>query len=142
MIDQPPPATKRDAAFRILFSELSELFAKVESLIGTVEAADMSAKQTARTLQESLRVSKQLIAALPDKPVPMIEAKRANPVLVGLVTAVVAGLVAGGVVAGAFALLGNQREEARVGRTVTAAFATLDPVTRAKLQAAIDKAAQ
>lgn len=142
MSDEARPATKRDAAFRILFSELSELFAKVESLLETVQTVDASAKQSARTLQETLRAAKQVAAALPDKPVPMVEPKKANPLTVSVCAAIVAGIVAGGVVAGCSMWIGGSREEARVGRAVMAAWPSLDTGTREKLQAAINAASR
>lgn len=132
-MNDPLPATKKEAVSKIILGELTDLFGKVETLREAILAVD-------RTVQVSTKALKSAAAAMPDKPIPMIEPKRANPLIVAAVAAVVGGLVAGAVVVGGVALLSHGQEEARVGRAVIAVFPTLDATTQQKLQAAIDKA--
>ncbi|KVN48768.1 hypothetical protein WT12_08460 [Burkholderia territorii] len=138
----PGPQTRRDAALRIVLGEMHDLFAKAEALAGRVQEIDASTKDTARSVQEATIAAKKLLAAMPDKPVPMIEPKKANPLTVAIAAALVAGLVAGIVVVGGMQIFGKGQEDAKLGRAVTAAFPMLDAETQAKLQAAINKASQ
>ena len=138
----PGPQTRRDAALRIVLGEMHDLFGKAEALTNRVQEIDASTKDTARSVQEATMAAKKLLAAMPDKPVPMIEPKRTNPLTVAIAAALVAAIVAGVVVVGGMQIFGKGQEEAKLGRAVTAAFPLLDAVTQAKLQAAINKASQ
>ncbi|VWC40789.1 hypothetical protein BLA23254_06953 [Burkholderia lata] len=138
----PAPQTRRDAALRIVLGEMHDLFGKAEALANRVQEIDASTKETARSVQEATMAAKKLLAAMPDKPLPMIEPKRANPLAVAIAASLVAGLVAGVVVFGGMQMFSKERDEAKLGHAVTAAFPLLDAETQAKLQAAINKASR
>ncbi|HDR9474431.1 hypothetical protein [Burkholderia multivorans] len=136
------PQTRRDAALRIVLGEMHDLFARAEALAGRVQEIDASTKETARSVHDATMAAKKLLAAMPDKPVPMVEPKKANQLAVAIAAALIAGIVAGVVVVGGMQLFSKGQEEAKLGRAVTAAFPMLDADTQAKLQAAINKASR
>ena len=139
------PSSRRDAAMRIILGELHETFDRAEALMNDVQSVEKQLKETARTVQDSARMAQDAAriakaAATAPEPValaaPNPQIPRALLAIVGVLAGLVASLV---VVAGMYAF-NRDRDDAKVGRAVRAAFPTLAPATQAKLQTAINKA--
>lgn len=130
---------------QILLAEMQEVVGTVDRLVKDVQTVDESLKESARAVQEAARLVKNAMASLPPAhPSPAVPtiAPRPPSARAAIVAGTLGGLVAGCIVAGAAVWMSQDRDDARVGRAVKAAFATLDPLTQQKLQTAINKAAQ
>lgn len=139
------PSSRRDAAMRIILGELHETFDRAEALMTDVQSVEKQLKETARAVQDSARMAQDAAriakaATAAPEPValaaPTPQIPRATLAIVGVLAGLAASLV---VVAGMY-VLNRDRDDAKVGRAVKAAFPTLDAATQAKLQTAINKA--
>ncbi|HYD61943.1 MAG TPA: hypothetical protein VEC35_16375 [Noviherbaspirillum sp.] len=163
-----PPSTAKEAAIRVILGELGPMLEKADAaatmlreaheliekdlgalggLVRTLEKAMVEVTDQITYLSEDVKAERAKYASIATTGTsPKSSAKgAAEPGLKLLaVVAVVSGIVAAAVTAGALMFLNQQNqqtlEQAKLGRAVANAVPHLDPGTKQKLQAAMQKA--